>query len=386
MGFAPMVVLLAMRGVQHHAFAQSAAHSASAQTTTAEHLRAPGWWPTKPVTNVSELAGTAACSTCHTDTVKSQQQTAMARTAARGTQSGLLARPADQSFTLGRFTYRFTSTDKSTRYSVRDGVTVENERVDWLFGFGRTGQSYLSERDGGFYEARFNYFGQIHGFDRTPGRMAAAPVEMIEATGKLLSEREAAGCFKCHTTGLSSGGPLTTGGLVAGVTCEACHGPGRKHVETMQNASSFEAAEGTVLNPARFTPAASVDFCGACHFTWWDAATAGAVGIATVRFPAYRLENSRCWNRTGDVRITCVACHDPHKELETRASEYDRRCFACHGKSGERAAKQQSEKACPVARANCVSCHMPKYDLQGMHFSFTDHEIRIVRKGEAFPD
>jgi hypothetical protein len=32
-----------------------------------------------------------------------------------------------------------------------------------------------------------------------------------------------------------------------------------------------------------------------------------------------------------------------------------------------------------------VTCHMPKYELEGAHNRFTDHQIRIVRTGEPYP-
>jgi len=33
----------------------------------------------------------------------------------------------------------------------------------------------------------------------------------------------------------------------------------------------------------------------------------------------------------------------------------------------------------------CTTCHMPKYELPGGHFKFTDHDIRIVRLNAPFP-
>jgi formate-dependent nitrite reductase cytochrome c552 subunit len=33
-----------------------------------------------------------------------------------------------------------------------------------------------------------------------------------------------------------------------------------------------------------------------------------------------------------------------------------------------------------------VSCHMPKINLPGGHAKFTDHEIRIVRPGDPYPN
>jgi hypothetical protein len=71
-----------------------------------------------------------------------------------------------------------------------------------------------------------------------------------------------------------------------------------------------------ILDPARLDPVDSVDFCGACHHTWQDVVTNGFVntGQFNVRLAPYRLENSRCWGK-GDARLTCIACHDPHKPL-----------------------------------------------------------------------
>ena len=40
----------------------------------------------------------------------------------------------------------------------------------------------------------------------------------------------------------------------------------------------------------------------------------------------------------------------------------------------------------PIVAKNCVSCHLPKIEVPGTHFKFTDHRIRIVRDGEPFPN
>jgi formate-dependent nitrite reductase cytochrome c552 subunit len=81
---------------------------------------------------------------------------------------------------------------------------------------------------------------------------------------------------------------------------------------------------------------------------------------------------------TGDARITCVACHDPHQQLEKRSETYERKCLACHayGKN-EAATAMPAGKACPVATSKCSSCHMPKIEISEMHYAFTDHDIRV---------
>jgi hypothetical protein len=100
--------------------------------------------------------------------------------------------------------------------------------------------------------------------------------------------------------------------------------------------------------------------------------------VLNVRFQPYRLTNSRCYSVT-DARIRCTACHDPHGPLETSAASYDSRCTACHS-------PKEAIKMCKVANQGCVTCHMPKVELPGAHARFTDHQIRIARASDPYPN
>ena len=42
-------------------------------------------------------------------------------------------------------------------------------------------------------------------------------------------------CFACHSTASTIGDKFDEENLILGVTCEACHGPGAKHVAAMKN-------------------------------------------------------------------------------------------------------------------------------------------------------
>jgi hypothetical protein len=141
-----------------------------------------------------------------------------------------------------------------------------------------------------------------------------------------------------------------------------------------------------ILNPAALAPVDSVEFCGACHRTKWDVVLSGTKGILNVRFQAYRLETSRCFGE-GDIRITCIACHDPHRPLVHNLATYDKQCLSCHiSKVTLRPTLQKPGKACRVSEKDCVTCHMPKISVPEIHTDFTDHRIRIVRNGRPFPD
>ena len=125
------------------------------------------------------------------------------------------------------------------------------------------------------------------------------------------------------------------------------------------------------------------DLCGQCHRTWAQIAAEGPHDINNVRFQPYRLVNSKCYDPS-DRRISCAACHNPHQEVVALDSFYDRACLACHA-AGHVAGGKSGAKSCPTAKENCVTCHMPKLELPGSHYKFTDHRIRIVNAKAGYP-
>jgi Cytochrome c554 and c-prime len=218
------------------------------------------------------------------------------------------------------------------------------------------------------------------GFDLTPGHPKAMSSSLQLAVGRPIPPDEQVKCFGCHTVASSAGGHFDPAQAMLGITCEGCHGPGAAHVAM---AKSGVGVPAMIFNPARLTPPQAVDFCGACHRTWWDVAE--VTDIHSIRFPALRLEQSRCW-RTGDVRLICANCHDPHRPLIHELAAYDVKCLSCHkSRSTEKATVEHVAAACPVSTKNCASCHMPKYEISGMKLTFTDHKIRVV-KGNTFQD
>ena len=121
--------------------------------------------------------------------------------------------------------------------------------------------------------------------------------------------------------------------------------------------------------------------------TWWDVRFTGRPGASTTRSAPYRLVTSKCWGKTGDARLVCTACHDPHVPLQTDDASYDHACLRCHNNHvGAALTAEHPGKACPVAKKDCSSCHMPKVYVKEMHDNFTDHRIRIAHPGEPFPE
>jgi hypothetical protein len=363
----------------------AAAHPATLadQMATEDRIRKPGWWPTKGDASRSAFVGNAACARCHSELVAVQRTSAMARTATRAADSPLLAE-YPLTYKLGPFTYEASRDSDLAAYSVTDGASNFSTDLDWAFGI-RMGQSYLFERNGGIYMAPLTYYPEVGTWDFTVDQPHSVPATLDKAIGRHLTDQEVRGCFNCHNTAATTNDKFAPAQSIPGVTCEACHGPGSDHIAAVK-AGLGEQGVTMILNPKYLSPVDLVDFCGACHRTWWDVTLSGSSGIKSLRFPPYRLENSRCWEK-GDARLTCIACHDPHRPLERDDAAYDSKCLSCHVNTpGATPTADHPGPACSRARKGCVECHMPKYQVVDIPVKFTDHQIRVVRPNDTIPD
>lgn len=276
-----------------------------------------------------------SCTPCHKTQVDGHASTPMART---------MQKPAapDLRFQSGDLTYRLSGIN----YSVSNGQESLSAKLAWTLGVGITGQTYLFERDGAWYESAVSYYPAAKALDWTPGHAERTRRNLDEALGRRLAPAESKKCFGCHST---AGQP--------GVQCVQCH-------------------EGEAHPPAKLSKLGPEDLnglCSKCHPSWAEISESGPRGIGNVRHQVYRLTASKCYD-TNDRRIACTACHDPHSSAAKPAAFFDARCGACH-------------TACRAGnKGDCMSCHMPKIEPPGLHARFTDHRIRIVRPGEKYPD
>jgi hypothetical protein len=374
-------------------FLASFARSGKAPATPASHASVPmatedrvqfsGWWPTKGTAPRNEFLGPNACAECHASKVRTQTQTPMAQAALRPTDSEALRSHQQLTFQLPPYTYQISRQDDGSLYSVTDGKQTIAVPVSWAFGLGQSGQTYVLEHNGTFYESRVSYFPALGGLDLTPAPSPAAATTLENALGRsMLYAGETQRCFGCHTTASTANQRFDPSHLIPGVTCEACHGPGAKHVAAMK-AKRMEQGLKAILDPGQLNPVDQVDFCGACHRSYVDVVLSKTFGIRNLRFQPYRLQRSQCWIKSNNG-ITCLNCHNPHQPRIRDLASYDDRCLSCHQRG--HTAGGRSFKTCPVSTNNCVSCHMPKYELPEMHAKFTDHFIRVVRKGEGYLD
>ncbi len=342
----------------------------------------------------SRYLGVQTCAACHTDIVEKQQASSMAKAMERVGDCKLLLQNPNLKFQLDKFTFRIERQGDKSIYTVGDGKSELSMPILYGFGQGKAGQTYVYEYNGEFYESRVSFYADIRALDLTLGYAGEIPKNLIEAGGRRLSIDETRRCFSCHTTGaiarLPEGTKLSVSHLTPGVNCESCHGPGDQHI------AALKAGEKAPAKMKRLSDLDGDDIgqnmCGTCHRSVEDViALPSRGGIGNVRFQPYRIFNSRCYS--ADKRIGCTACHDPHGRLEESAAFYDAKCLACHQSTGANpgiktvaTSESRDAKACKVGTKNCSGCHMPKIEVPGAHFKFTDHRIRIVREGEPHPN
>ena len=370
-------------------YSSAASWKPAAQDEPTAHESRP-WRPTGEVANLNYF-GAAVCAECHAAIFQSQSAAPMAGALEPANESAILKAHPRLVFHSGRFSYLITRQGKQISYTVTAGAQSISASVLWSFGRGLSARTYLLRHDNEYYESRLSYYTAIEGLDYTLGYPREPAGSIAEAMGRKLEPDEFRKCIACHSTGAVVGNQVYLDRLEAGVRCEACHGPGGRHVSAMKAGRQ----ERLIFNPRRLSPdALSQELCGSCHRSVDDVFQLPNRGdIHNVRFQPYRIFGSKCYG--DDPRISCTACHDPHATLRHEVAFYDQKCLACHLGQGA-VAKRGNEVAstsglepnappCPVRPQDCVSCHMPKFGLPGSHFEFTDHRIRISKPGMPFP-
>jgi predicted CXXCH cytochrome family protein len=229
-------------------------------------------------------------------------------------------------------------------------------------------------------------------------------------------------CADCHSTNLqknyrAAGDRFETTWSDINVSCEACHGPGSRHVEwardAQQGGSYPDPAHGLVVPlkdssggawtfptgqaiARRNTPLASrleVETCGRCHARraqiWGDyqpgQPLADAYRVAFLEEALYHADGqirdevyeygSFLQSRMYQAGVTCSDCHDPHSSrLRAQGNAL---CAQCHLSSTFDGPQHHFHKAATEA-AQCVSCHMSKRFYMVVD-GRRDHSFRVPR-------
>lgn len=340
---------------------------------------------TEWVADTGRYAGAASCAACHAEIATAQlasRHASTARDLRRQPPRGLFpsAKPVVDPLTGAE--YRTAPAGRGWEIAVSQGGGRASQPLAYEFGSGRHAYGYLASLDPfTWLDIRLNYYTEIGGWDFTSGQDKPQAHLREQPLGRFQRGTDAARCFMCHSTVLYAHGvgkqPADGSQLrmrpdrgVLGITCEACHGPRQEHVE-----------ERRARLPVTAKPRMSADelnqLCGRCH----GITNVDPAHPVIARFQPWGLEQSRCF-RASAGRLSCVTCHDPHRDAVQEAGYYVAKCLDCHSGRPE----SVGITVCPVnPRDGCVGCHMPRDSQSMLHTTLTDHRIRVLPAASGRP-
>ena len=231
-------------------------------------------------------------------------------------------------------------------------------------------------------------------------------------------------CLRCHTThGVPRKGPDGYDSQVAefGIGCEACHGPGHRHVTRMKNKVVGPDDDLEIINPSRLSHQRASQICGQCHSVWYitngehvdflqngfryrpgddlsrarlhdfdvgDGFRFWSDGMARVSATEYNgMRESACYKQG---QMSCLSCHQLHQadddsrpsvewandQLQVEASG-NRACVQCHQEYEDQSVLTAHTHHAPASSgSNCYNCHMP-HTSYGLLKAIRSHQVEI---------
>ncbi|MCI0732283.1 MAG: tetratricopeptide repeat protein [Methylococcaceae bacterium] len=379
-----------------------------------------------PPATAPNYIGSTACAACHIKEVQ----------AWKGSHHDLAMRVADEHSVLGDFdnaTFEYAGT--ASTFSKRDGrffVKTDGPdgrpadyRIQYTFGATPL-QQYLIEFPGGrmqalsiAWDSRPKEQGGQRWFHLYPNEHVTYRDE-LHWTGPQQNWNFM--CADCHSTNLEKNYDRTADGYQTtwseiNVACEACHGPGSRHVEWVRQDSlspkksdpmkgltvsfqerqaahwTLDAQSGNLLPQNPQPLRAEIEVCATCHARRTTIAGGFAAGKAFLDHYQPSLLEPRLYQIDGQQReevytwgsflqskmfhqgVTCSDCHEPHS-LKLRAPG-NAVCTRCHAPAKYDAASHFFHEPSGAA-GQCVSCHMPATTYMVID-PRRDHSLRVPR-------
>jgi predicted CXXCH cytochrome family protein len=229
-------------------------------------------------------------------------------------------------------------------------------------------------------------------------------------------------CADCHSTNLRKNydpgtDSFQTTWSEVNVGCEACHGPGSKHVGWARKTSAASnvrtgddgltvhlterrdvawTIDAHTLKPVRSSARATareIDTCAHCHSRRAQIVDGYQAGLPLLDFyepstldaPLYFADGQQrdevynygsfLQSRMANAGVTCSDCHEPHSAaLRVTGNAL---CARCHAASRYDAPEHHHHKAGGAGSA-CVACHMPARTYMQID-ARRDHSFRVPR-------
>jgi tetratricopeptide (TPR) repeat protein len=336
--------------------------------------------------------GPQACAVCHAARVAQLEKTNHFL-ACREPRPGTMPegfRPGKGTFIAREAGLRFEMTQSGDDFLhtavqplAAGGEKTASTRIAWVYGAGDADEVYFGWHGDRLYELPVSW---LH----PQQRWGIAP-RYRYSTEEDFSRDATPRCVECHNTWVGHiPGTLNQyqrEGLILGVTCERCHGPGREHVAFHQAHPEAKVGE-SIVHPGRLTRERQMDLCTQCHSnaikyrapafsyrpgqpleTAYKTLAPKQPEDDHVANQTHYLRQSKCFQQGDD--LTCVTCHHPHRPKSPAATAaVQNACLKCHAP----AACGEQARLPPAVRGDCTGCHMPNGIKINVHFHTEDDE------------
>jgi predicted CXXCH cytochrome family protein len=350
-----------------------------------------------PSSTQSEYVGSAACARCHQDDYDQWKQSLHVRMTKPIAEAEVLGDFGGARLTAHGRAFEFSRTGAQPVMRVSfGGRAAETFKVDYTLGFKRY-QGYLSTLpDGRMYV--LPAFWHIE----TRRWLDWKEITPIPDGAHDLRQIWNSNCFNCHATNLQRGFDLETRTFKTswtemGIGCEACHGPGKRHVDLIDAALKDPSLKpgGTleIYTSSSGSARQSFDTCGYCHgnkkniFVGFTAGSRYEDFALPFLISAPIPETDRqgeFWpdgrpsrfNRTQALsvsgcfkagQVACTSCHAAHGSPNpfslrvdiTKGTQGDTLCTQCHNNYAD-SAKLPSHTFHQASSegSRCIGCHM----------------------------
>ena len=341
--------------------------------------------------------GADACQSCHDQRHASFTETAHYRTSAYASTDSIAG-----SFESGKNKLRTGSQSVSFEMLDRDGRLFQSVSffgwkcdipMDLVTGSSKLGQSYLFWHEDALFQSHVSYVRGVDDWINSPGFQDGRPIYSRPVTAR---------CLECHSTWADfrkAPNHFTPQSVIAGISCERCHGPGRDHVAYHQENPTEKVAKH-IVHPESLPRQQQLELCGQCHFgipglkgapyqfrpgdrlsDHYQPPSKDVAGGVHSSNQLARLSISPCFTQTD---MTCINCHNPHQSERGNRKLFSQRCLNCH----ETVDCGMEATLKDRLADNCIDCHMPAGATNAMFMDTSqgrvfpplrDHHIRVDR-------